>query len=425
MKKINKVIFFSSLGGVLEFYDFIIYALLAHYLSHNFFPSHDSRLSLILTLATFAIGYIVRPLGGIFFGHQGDKKGRKKPFTLTVMMMALSTLLIGFLPTYDQIGIWAPLLLIVLRILQGFSVGGEIPGGITYLSEIAPKSKGMVSSLLFFCLIGGIVLGLCSSLLLHHYYSSQQITDFAWRFPFIIGGVFGLVSFMVRRQLVESPQFELMLYEKRQVEKKIPLKPLLAKYPKQVIAGFFITGTGASAIMIFFLLLPTFLGKLQHYPIGEVLDNTTIGLFSGCVLILISGYMIDKYQEKLKVWFGVACVLTIISPIYIYHLYSIKSPDLFVPMAISAVMIGLVWSSIPSILSVLFPTEVRYSGIGLVYNIAFATIGGLAPVISFSLISMSHSLMGPAYYQVIASVLGIVGLMLLRGTKVELNSERA
>ncbi len=137
MQKTSRVIIFSSLGGVLEFYDFIIYALLASYLAHNFFPTHDTRLSLLLTLATFAIGYIVRPLGGIIFGHQGDRHGRKKPFTLTVIMMAISTLLIGFLPTYQQVGLIAPVALIILRILQGFSVGGEIPGGSpTWLSSL-------------------------------------------------------------------------------------------------------------------------------------------------------------------------------------------------------------------------------------------------------------------------------------------------
>lgn len=420
MRKTGRVIFFSSLGGVLEFYDFIIYALLAHYLSENFFPSHDTRLSLTLTLATFAIGYIVRPLGGIFFGHQGDTKGRKKPFTLTVIMMALSTLLIGFLPTYEQVGILAPLLLIACRILQGFSVGGEIPGGITYLSEIAAKNKALVCSLLFFCLIGGIVLGLCSSLLLHHYFSSQQISQFGWRIPFIIGGILGIVSFIVRKQLIESPLFEKMLEEKKLVEKKLPIKSLVSQYPKQIIAGFFIAGAGASSIMIFFLLLPTFLGKLQHYPINYVLNSTTIWLLVGCFLILLSGYYIDKFNIKLKSWFFTSCILSIFFVLYIYHIFDQKNPDLIVPMILSAIVIGLLWSSIPSILSILFPAGVRYSGIGLVYNMAFATIGGLAPVISLSLIDVTHSLMGPAYYQVVSSVLGLVGLWMLRGDKLRL-----
>ncbi|CAH0536805.1 MFS transporter [Vibrio marisflavi] len=424
MKTTTRVIFFSSLGGVLEFYDFIIYALLAHYLSENFFPSHDARLSLILTLATFAIGYIVRPIGGIFFGHQGDMKGRKKPFTLTVMMMALSTLFIGFLPTYASVGIWAPLMLIALRVLQGFSVGGEIPGGITYLSEVAPKNKALVCSLLFFCLIGGIVLGLCSSLLLHHFLTAQQITQFGWRVPFIVGGVLGIVSFLIRRQLVESPSFEKMLKDKEQVEIKLPLKLLLSKYPKQLLAGFFVTGAGASSIMIFFLLLPTFLGKMQHYPIDYVLNSTTLGLLVGCILILLSGYCIDKLNTKLKSWFTISCVLSVLSALYIYDLFDQKVPDLLLPMMIGAVVIGLLWSAIPSILSILFPTGVRYSGIGLVYNVAFASIGGLAPVISLSLIEYSHSLMGPAYYQMIASALGLVGMWVLKGQNLTLNRDK-
>lgn len=151
--------------------------------------------------------------------------------------MALSTLMIGFLPTYEQVGIWAPLLLITLRIFQGFSVGGEIPGGITYLSEISPTNKAKVCSLLFFCLIGGIVLGLCSSILLHHYYTTAQITQFGWRIPFVAGGVLGIISFVVRRQLIESPSFELMIREKESVENRLPLKEF--SLPKAVNSWLF------------------------------------------------------------------------------------------------------------------------------------------------------------------------------------------
>lgn len=175
--------------------------------------------------------------------------------------------------------------------------------------------------------------------------------------------------------------------------------------------------------MIFFLLLPTFLGKMQHYPISLVLNSTTLGLLAGCVFILLSGYFIDKLNSTLKTWFSLSCVLSILSVLYVYHLFDQKDPNLLVPMAISAVVIGLIWSSVPSILAILFPTNVRYSGIGLVYNIAFATIGGLAPVISLSLIDFTHSLMGPAYYQVIASMLGLLGLLLLRTERLVLREK--
>ncbi len=256
------------------------------------------------------------------------------------------------------------------------------------------------------------MLGLATSLALHHYYTTEQIIEFGWRIPFVAGGLVGLLSFVVRRQLIESPVYRQMLDEKQQLEHKLPLKTLFTRYPRQLLGGFLLTGAGASAIMIFFLFLPTYLGKVLHYPIQDVLESTTLSLLAGCVLILCCGLVIDKLAKRLNLWLSLALIISMALVLISYSLYQSHAP-LLLPMLLSALAIGMIWSLTSTLLSLLFPVPVRYSGIGLVYNIAFATIGGLAPAIALSLIDLTGSTLAPAYYHVGASALGLIGLGLL------------
>src|SRR3990167_2565126 len=185
----RKLLFLSSLGGVLEFYDFIIYALLAGYLSKVFFPLENNVASLLVTFATFSIGYLVRPFGGILFGHFGDKLGRKKTFTISILIMALSTFFIGVVPSYQTIGMAAPLILTALRVVQGLSVGGEIPGAIAYVSEFMPEKKGLANGIIFFSLMNGITLGSLIQAIFTGLLSQQAMFSWEFRIPFLIGGV--------------------------------------------------------------------------------------------------------------------------------------------------------------------------------------------------------------------------------------------
>ena len=180
----NKILVLSSLGGVLEFYDFIIYALLANYISIEFFPTGSNITSLIATFATFTVGYLVRPLGGFLFGHFGDKFGRKTTFTFSILLMAVATTLIGFVPPYAKIGISAPIILTFLRILQGLSVGGEIPGAIAYVSESIPEKKGFACGVIFCSINFGIVFGSLFHALLSSTLSQDQMLAWGWRLPF-------------------------------------------------------------------------------------------------------------------------------------------------------------------------------------------------------------------------------------------------
>ena len=197
----KKILLYSGIGGLLEFYDFIIYALMASVLAELFFPATNTIASLLETFTAFSLGYFVRPIGGVIFSHFGDKYGRKKIFTSTVILMAISTFAIGCVPPFHIIGVASTLLLIVFRLLQGMSVGGEIPGAITYISETIPKKHEIATAVIFFFILNGITLGVFLAALLTTKLSHLQLVEWGWRCLFIFGGIIGFIGFYFRKKM--------------------------------------------------------------------------------------------------------------------------------------------------------------------------------------------------------------------------------
>jgi MFS family permease len=400
----KKLLFFSGLGGVLEFYDFIIYALMASYLSHAFFPLKNSTTSLLITFATFAVGYFARPIGGVFFGHFGDRHGRKKTFSFSILMMAIATFSIGLIPSYSHIGIMAPILLLLLRIIQGLSVGGEIPGAIAYVSESLPSTKGVACGIIFFCLINGIVLGslvhaATASLLTQH-----QMQNWGWRLPFIIGGLLGIAGFFLRQQLKESPTFLALQHN----TEKLPLITTLKTQGINALAGVFIVGLGASVIMLFFLFTPTYLKKILHINSTRYLWLKTLALFISAALAIVFGALHDKVKGK-------KCIFTFIllaacSAYPVFYIYSHHFTDYPLALMISTLINGMAWGVIPPYLAKLFPTNIRYSGVALSYNLGFATIGSLTPLFSILLIHHTGTTIAPMIYLLITASLALIAL---------------
>ncbi len=404
-KQQKKLIFLSSIGGLLEFYDFIIYALFAGYLAQNFFPLHNHVTSLIFTFATFAIGYLIRPLGGVIFGHFGDKSGRKTTFTITVFMMAISTFLIGVLPTYHQVGILAPILLILMRMGQGFSVGGEVPGAITYLSETAEKHKGFACGIIFCALVSGIVLGLAVNTLLNAVFTQADIIDWAWRLPFFLGGILGTTSYFLRRRFYESPLFKSIQDDLSH----FPMVESFQSYFHPLAKGFFLVAMGSSITTLLFLFTPSYLTKVLHYSASEVTWQITIGLFISAILIVFLGAWTDRVNKKYILFFLSVCTLSFAYPIFSFYEQHIA---LFVPIALSVFLQTLAWGTIPATLAELFPTKIRYSGIALSYNLAFAFFAGLAPFVALLLIHYTGLLASPSYYLLFTGCLGLIGSLI-------------
>ena len=293
-----KLSFAVSMGGMLELYDFIIYGLMAGYIAENFFPTSDTYNSLLGTFATFAVGYITRPLGGIIFGHFGDRYGRKKSFTLSIFIMATSTALIGCLPSYSSLGPLAPMLLVILRCVQGFSLGGEVPGAITYLSESAPERQGFVVGILFLSLMLGVSLGTLVHGIMTLYLEESSMMGWGWRIPFWIGGLLGIVSYLIRKRFNESGYF-LALNQVRQKSSK-PLYILIRQYPRGLICGLLIMALCGTISTVYGIYMPSYLTGLLGFPSNETAWNSSLAFLVISPVCVICGIITDIANQYFR-----------------------------------------------------------------------------------------------------------------------------
>ncbi|WP_299005254.1 MFS transporter [uncultured Shewanella sp.] len=399
-----QVLILCSLGGLLEFFDFMIFALFSNELAQIFFPNQNKINALFATFSTFAIGYLARPMGGIIFGHFGDKYGRKRTFTTSILIMAMSTFLIGFVPSYQSIGIAAPILLIFLRLLQGLSIGGEIPGAITYISEYLPQKKGLAVGMIFCFLLSGISLGLLMQVGLHVFYTQETIIDWAWRLPFFIGGVFGCMAYFLRKKLLETPNFSPFMLQ----ETRFPFIAIFKTQKRTFIFTVLLMSCSGMPLTILFIFLPTYLSsileKTNLYSAPSMMNAISIVLASlSCLLV---GWISDKMNRFYVL--AIFAAASLLLPIPIYMIY-IDNTQLF-PLAIlmSSLLVGLALGNSPVILSELFNTNIRYSGIGLAYNIGIGIVGGLTPLLLLSAISTFNSVLIPAYTLMINALVLLV-----------------
>ncbi|MBA2709718.1 MAG: MFS transporter [Tatlockia sp.] len=406
-KNQRKLLILSSLGGALEFYDFIIFAMFASYISAAFFPASNEIASLMITFATFAIGYLVRPFGGIIFGHFGDKIGRKTTFTISILMMAIATLGIGLTPSYNSFGLSASILIILFRLLQGFSIGGEIPGAITYVTESLPEKKGLACGIIFCALTSGIVLGSLVQAAMVSLLSVEQMQTYGWRLPFILGGLFGLFSYHLRKGLHESSQF-------LAIEKEVVNFPIFVVFKEQfssVIAGGFIVALCAAIVTSLFLFTPSYFATILHLPANAYIWERTLTIACGSGLSILFGYLSDFIDLR-----KLLTALTLSTALLAFPIFTIYAyfPEIYyLAFTASAFLLGFSAGIIPRFLAGIFPTKIRYSGIAVSYNLGFAVFGGLTPFISLSLIYYTGWKTIPALYLIVVSLLAILSLWFL------------
>lgn len=398
----KKILFLSSLGGVLEFYDFIVYIYLTNVIEKLFFPTSTTFIATLQTLAIFSIGYLLRPLGGIIFSHFGDKYGRKKIFLLTVLLMALPSFAIALLPTAASIGIMAPILLVIFRMIQGLALGGEIPGAITFVSEhVNTKSRGFATATLFFGINTGLLLGSLITAVTAKIFGESLYT-YGWRLPFLIGGLFGLLAVYLRRHLQETTAFSSL--STSQI-KPIPFLTLFKSYKSHLVLGSLLVSLAAVTVF-FFLYWPHYLSQYMGMPLGLMLNLNTISIFIFNISIVVSGWLADRYGY-LKIYaIGAFSILILAYPLF--KLFELQTL-FFIAMSyvMFSTIFGLITGSYPAVLSELFSTPVRYSGIAATYNIAYALFGGLSPIICTVFIHASHSNLAPAYYLMLMALLGL------------------
>lgn len=397
----------ASAGNAIEFYDWTIYTAFSVYFAGAFFPGDNEALALINTLATYALAFFFRPLGGWLLGRFADLRGRKPAMLLTVTLMAGGSLIIGVLPTFHQIGWLAPLLLVLARIGQGLSLGGEVSNASAYLSEVAPSAKrGQYSS--FFYISTGVALlvaslvgyGLTSTL------SHSQLTSFGWRIPFVLGGVLGLLGLWLRRTLTETEQFT--ENRAKAANLKRPLLLTLTQYPKAVGQLVGMTMLSTLCFYTFFSALTPFAVKSRHADASDVFLALSIATALFIVLQYPLGILADRVGRKPQLLVWTAGIAVLIVP-----LSTLVQPglgSLLVVFCVGLALYSAKTSIAPAIMSELFPTEVRALGIGAWYNLTVALFGGTAPLVINALAAANSS---AAFFWYLAAGAAVAFLVVL------------
>ncbi|NBA94451.1 MFS transporter [Pseudomonas sp. R5(2019)] len=408
-----KTLSLSALGGALEFYDFIIFVFFATVVGKLFFPSEMPEwLRLMQTFGIFAAGYLARPLGGIVMAHFGDLLGRKKMFTLSIFMMAVPTLIMGLLPTYAQIGMWAPILLLLMRVIQGAAIGGEVPGAWVFVSEHVPaRNTGYACGTLTAGLTAGILLGSLVATLINSLYSPEQVADYAWRIPFLLGGVFGLMSVYLRRWLHETPVFA-ELQQRKALAEEIPLRAVLRDHRGAIMLSMLLTWLLSAGIIVVILMTPTVLQTVYGFSPTVALQANSLAIVFLSIGCVIAGSLADRFGAG-KV-FVIGSLSLLISSWTFYHNLQAHPDWLFGLYSLTGLLVGTI-GAVPYVMVRAFPPVVRFSGLSFSYNLAYAIFGGLTPMVVTFLLKVSP--MGPSYYVAGICTIGLVVGAYLMATK--------
>lgn len=379
-KRIFAIISASS-GNLVEWFDFYVYAFSAIYFAHAFFPQGDSTVQLLKTAGIFAIGFLMRPIGGFIFGRIADRQGRRQAMMMSVAIMCAGSLMIACLPTYEQIGMWAPLLLLVARMLQGLSVGGEYGTSATYMSEVALEGqRGFYASFQYVTLIGGQLLAVMTVVILQNVLSDESLHQWGWRLPFIVGAIAAVISLFMRRSLSETAATD----EGGPKEEAGSLALLFGQHRRAFWTCLGFTAGGS-------LMFYTFTTYMQKYLVNSAKFSTqTASWIMTCALVLfmllqpLLGSLSDRIglRSMMLIFASAGTLFTV--PLLVGLGHAHHPVMAFLLLAIALTIVGFYTSISGLIKSAMFPAEVRALGVGLSYAIANAVFGGSAEFVALS-----------------------------------------
>ncbi len=404
----------SFVGNFVEWFDYASYGYLATIIAVVFFPNVSSTNALIATFGVFAISFIIRPLGGIVWGHFGDKIGRRAALSLSILIMSAATFLIAFLPTYNQVGLWAPLLLLLVRVIQGFSASGEYAGASAFLAEYAPqKKRGFYTSIVPASTAAGLLFGSLLVALMHGVLTSVQMQSWGWRLPFLLAAPFGLIGRYIRLRLEDTPKFR-QLESKHHVV-KTPIRELLTKHKRAMTIAFGVTCLNAVAFYTILSYMPTYLSTEMGVGETESFIATTISLAVYILLIFFMGTLSDRIGRKKMLVAASLVFIALTLPLF-KALGSVEFAGIVGIQVLFGAMLTMNDGTLPCFLSEIFPTNVRYSGFAFTFNSANALFGGTAPLIATWLISVTGNKLAPAWYLVAAAVVALIAMLASRET---------
>jgi MHS family proline/betaine transporter-like MFS transporter len=405
----RRAILSCAIGNFFELFDFTIYGYFAVAITRAFYPSG----SMYGTYAAFGAAFLMRPVGAIILGAYGDRMGRRAALVVTIGLMAGATGLTGLIPTYQSIGIWAPIALVICRLLQGFSTGGEWGGAAAFLVEYAPPGRrGLIGSMQQFSTQIGSVTGSLSAAILASTLTEADFYAWGWRIPFIAGFLLGPIGYYLRRKVAETPAFERTV-ESRTIERS-PLGAAIREYGDRMLQAFGLSIIGCIANYIFVVYLVSYAINTMKLPPGSAL---TCAVASGLVVVALTplvGFMSDRVGRRPMI---LACALLNLVFDYPLFLLAIKGgtfETLLLALVINAVFQSLYTGTIPSILAEMFPTRVRYTGLSVSYGFAVVLFGGFAPLISTWLVEVTGNPFAPAFYIMTGGALSAIAILSMK-----------
>jgi MHS family proline/betaine transporter-like MFS transporter len=406
---LRRAIAASALGNMTEWFDYGIYAYGVVYLSAALFPGEASEATLF-ALATFAISFLVRPIGGLFWGPLGDRYGRKTILASTIIMMSAATVGVGLIPSYETIGFWAPALLVLLRMIQGFSTGGEYGGAATFMAEYSPdERRGFYGSFLEFGTLAGFSLGALLMLGFSLLLGDQAMYDWAWRIPFFVAGPMGLIGSYLRSRMEDTPIFrEIEAHHEKEPAASTELRHLLTRYwrPLITMGGLVIALNVVNYTLLSYM--PTYLQRRLGLTTDAALVVPIIGMLFMMLFVPFVGALSDRIGRKPLWWISLVGLFVLVVP-----LYRLMDSG-FAGAVIGFALLGLLYvpqlATISATFPAMFPTHVRFAGFAISYNVATSLFGGTAPAFNSWLIGRTGDELMPAYVMMAACVVGAIAL---------------
>lgn len=400
----------ATIGNLLETYDFAVYGFFAIIISRLFFPNGDATVSLLLTVGTFGVGFFMRPVGAVVLGTLADRRGRKFALSVTILMMAAGTALIGLTPTYASIGAWAPAIIVLARLIQGFSAGGEIGTATAFLVEHAPADRrgffgswqqaSQASALLLGSLVGAAMTGLLSP---------AALESWGWRVPFLFGLLIGPVGFYIRKHTQEAEEFQRAVRERT----SSPLGTALRLHGRSIFAGFGITITWTVVTYFFLLYMPTYAVRQLQVPQANALLANSIALLVLLVLAPAFGALSDRIGRRPLLLGSAISIIVLTYPLLAMLNAAPNSLSLTLFQVVFAILIAAFTGTAPAAMSEIYPPEVRSTGVSIAYNFAVTIFGGFAPFIATWLIAKTGYALAPAWYVTAAMSLSVVMIVAL------------
>lgn len=404
----TKVVAASFIGNFVEWFDYAVYGYLAVTITAVFFPESDPATGLMLTFALFAVSFLVRPLGGFVWGHLGDKIGRREALAWSILIMSAATFCIALIPSYNTIGIWAPILLLIVRVVQGFSASGEYAGASAFLVEYAPANRrGLYAAVVPASTATGLLLGSLMAALLTGLLEPEQMQSWGWRLPFLLAAPMGLIGRYIRTKLEDSPVFTELAKEDNAV--KAPVSALFKNHWRQLIQAVGAVLLNAVGFYVILSYMPTYLS--QELGLDETASYvaTTVALVTYIGFIFITGMLSDRFgRKKILMCASISFVLLTIPA------FMLLSTGNFLVIILVQILLGAMLTlndgTLPSYLAEMFPTRVRYSGFAVSFNLSNALFGGTAPFVATVLIATSGSVLAPGWYLMGAAVISLIAV---------------